>query len=79
MIYAETLPMTRLMKSMKCGYGYRGGDPRSCAEAMLRLAAADYGQLARSGRHAVEEGFNWDVDARKLVGFIMGLMERAQA
>jgi glycosyltransferase involved in cell wall biosynthesis len=69
-VFAETRPMVRLMKSMRFGFGYRGGDPQACAEAMLKLVDADYAALARAGRAAVEKEFNWDVDTAKLLGLI---------
>jgi glycosyltransferase involved in cell wall biosynthesis len=76
-IYAETRPMVRLMKSMKFGFGYSGGDPGSCAEAMHRLLEADYASLARSGRAAVEQEFNWDVDTKRMVSFLRSLIGQA--
>ena len=72
-IFAETRPMVRLMQSMKFGFGYRGGDPESCAEAMLKLVDANYPALARAGREAVEKEFNWDVDTARMLGLIRRL------
>jgi glycosyltransferase involved in cell wall biosynthesis len=75
-IFAETLPMVRLMKTMNFGFGYKGGDPESCAEAMLKLVAANYEELASSGRKAVEAEYHWAVDARRMINFLSGLIER---
>jgi len=78
-VYAETQPMVRLMKSMRFGFGYRGGDPGSCADAMSRILQADYATLAQNGRAAVEREFNWEVDTRRMVEFLKGLIARAAA
>jgi len=75
MVFAETAPMVRLMKTMDCGFGYKGGDPVSCADAMLKLVAANYEKLGTNGRNAVEAQYNWDVDSRRMVHFVTGLID----
>lgn len=75
-VYAETQPMVRLMKSMQFGFGYRGGDAESCAAAMAKILEADYASLAQNGRRAVEREFNWEIDTRRMVEFLRGLIAR---
>lgn len=74
-VFTDTAPMLRLMRDMRCGVAYRGGDPGDAARAILELADADYEALAANGRRAVQEHFNWECDSARLLGFLEQIMD----
>lgn len=73
-VFTDTAPMVRLMREMRCGISYRGGDPYDCARAMLELASADYDALAANGRRAIREAFNWESDSARMLAFLEQVM-----
>lgn len=74
-VFTDTAPMMRLMREMRCGIPYRGGDPRDCARAILELAAADYDLMAANGRRAIQETFNWENDSARMMAFLEQVMD----
>lgn len=78
-VFTETAPMSRLMREMRCGIPYRGGDSHDCARAILELAAADYDAMAANGKRAVQETFNWESDSGRLLSFLEQVMDMQTA
>ncbi|MGN6313513.1 MAG: glycosyltransferase [Rhodanobacteraceae bacterium] len=74
-IFTATAPMVRLMREMRCGIPYRGGDSHDCARAILELAAADYDTMAANGRRAIQEHFNWENDSGRMLAFLEQIMD----
>jgi len=69
-VFAATEPTMRLMREMRCGVSYRGGDPADAARAMLEIARADYATLAANGRRAVQQAFNWENDSARMLALL---------
>jgi glycosyltransferase involved in cell wall biosynthesis len=76
-LFAATRPMLKLMKRMKCGRPYHGGDPESVAEAMMELMASDYVELSGNGKRAVETEFHWEADVTRMNTFVRGVLRQS--
>lgn len=74
-VFAATEPSIRLMREMRCGVGYRGGDPADVARAMLELVQADYATLAANGRRAVQQTYNWESDTVRMLALLEQIMD----
>jgi glycosyltransferase involved in cell wall biosynthesis len=74
-VFTQTGPAMRLMREMRCGVGFRGGDPGDVARAMLELAQSDYAALAANGRGAVQQSFNWEADAARMLALLEQVAE----
>ena len=62
-------PLKRIVQEAQCGLVCSPGDPRSMAEALIRLYRDPHErlQMGRSGHRAVTERHNWDHTARAMV------------
>lgn len=69
-IFTATRPTERLMKTMRCGISYAGGDPEAAAAAIARIVEADYDAMARNGLDAVRDEFNWTRDTDRMLAFL---------
>jgi glycosyltransferase involved in cell wall biosynthesis len=74
-IFTATEPSQRVMREMRCGLGFRGGDPADVARAMLEIAQADYRTLAANGRNAVQHAFNWEADSTRMLGLLEQIVD----
>jgi glycosyltransferase involved in cell wall biosynthesis len=69
-IYVETHPMNRLMQTFQCGVSYKNGNPESVAKAMLEILNKDYLKMAQNGTQAVISRYNWETEAKRMIGFL---------
>lgn len=69
-IFTATGPTQRLMETMRCGVSYEGGNPEAVVAAIAQIIEADYGELARRGRLAVQDTFHWELDVARMVAFL---------
>jgi glycosyltransferase involved in cell wall biosynthesis len=73
-VVSDTIPMRRVVGSTDCGLVFESGNPGSLAEQVAKLVDPDvrrrYGE---NGRRAVEDRYNWAVDARTLLAAIVNV------
>ena len=61
-------PLRRIVTGTVCGRIYRGDDPEDFVRAMIELRDAERRvEAGRAGQRAVDQRYNWDHDARRLV------------
>ena len=61
-------PLRRIVTGTGCGRIYRGDDPEDFVRAMIELRDAERRvEAGRAGQRAVDQRYNWDHDARRLV------------
>lgn len=68
-IVSDAKPLKRIIEECRCGIAVNPYNPGEIAKAVLQIysdrkLAEDYG---RNGRRAVEEKYNWNVEAEKLI------------
>ena len=68
-VVTDVAPLARIVRETESGLVVPAGDSQAMAEALARLRddPALCAELGRNGRAAVEETYNWDRDAERLL------------
>ena len=67
-VVSSARPLLRVIEDAQCGVAFTAGDPRSFAQAVLRLR--DEGtrrELGENGKRAVDDRYNWTSTAQALL------------
>jgi glycosyltransferase involved in cell wall biosynthesis len=80
-VVTDVAPLARIVGETDSGLVVPAGDSAAMADAVARLRddPALCAELGRNGRTAVEETYNWDRDARRLVAVYERLADRVSA
>jgi glycosyltransferase involved in cell wall biosynthesis len=69
-IYPALPPLQRVLARMRCGVPFETGSAESAARAIREIRRADYGEMSRRGRKAIDEEFNWASDSARMLEFL---------
>ena len=80
-VVTDVAPLARIVRETESGLVVPAGDSQAMAEALARLRddPALCAELGRNGRAAVEETYNWDRDAERLLDVYERLADRVSA
>jgi glycosyltransferase involved in cell wall biosynthesis len=70
-------PAQRIMKTTGAGLEFRDRDPEDLAQVLREFPGSEErARMSEAGRRAVQEEFNWGLDAKRLVDVVEGAASR---
>jgi glycosyltransferase involved in cell wall biosynthesis len=72
---SNAIPAARVVRESNAGLVFRDTDAGDCAAAIVKLADADFrARSGASGRQAVASRYNWELDSRRMLATVEGLV-----